>query len=565
MQEHKADGPPDLVQLAESLEDRWQWEGALAAWERALEAADGDERTLAECESGRARTLSALGRRKEADDADLAAKEHYDASGERALAVLCDASLAWRAAASNDGEDGLAGAMAARDAVLAMPDDPAAPLAAARACQIVGRLLFAAGRPEEGEHMYLEARDHFADAGDDRRLARCDAALALDLVGAGRLEDAEGRAEAAVAGLMMLDRAVDAAQVQLVVGRIQAQDERHDEARLNFAAARAAFVDHQLDAPAAEAAHLEALVASASGDDGAAVELLSTAIEGAQRADLSDGAAASHLERGIALDRLGRFTEAEADFAAAATALHEGGDAAGAARAIYGMAVTRRSRGDLVAAVETFNVTAEAFDAAGFAGAAAQARLDGAGVLEQLGRVDEALGWLERAGQGFVAEEEPVHVAVAVRAWGAAAGFAGRPEGLAAVAEARGVFAAHGVAWEVAECDDVAARLLGSVGRPAEAVPLAASAVEGFDAVGDAVAASSAGILLGRVLAESGRLEEAVGELERAIARAADAGIDPLAAQAHGSLADVLDAVGRGDEAPAHREAVARLAERPRR
>ena len=73
--------------------------------------------------------------------------------------------------------------------------------------QIVARLLFAAGRPDEGERQYLEARDRFADAGDDRRLARCDAALALDLLGAGRFEDAEGRAEAAVAGLTMLDHA----------------------------------------------------------------------------------------------------------------------------------------------------------------------------------------------------------------------------------------------------------------------------------------------------------------------------------------------------------------------
>jgi Flp pilus assembly protein TadD len=65
--------------------------------------------------------------------------------------------------------------------------------------------------------------------------------------------------------------------------------------------------------------------------------------------------------------------------------------------------------------------------------------------------------------------------------------------------------------------------------------------------------------LLGRLLADAGRREEAVQRLQEAITAAAEEQADPLAARAYDALAQVLDSVGRADEAKASREMASRL------
>ena len=278
---------------------------------------------------------------------DRAAAVRFAAAGEPALAKLCETALARRIGMQGQVDEALPLAEEARDAIDRLHDDPEAPLAGARARQIVARLLFAAGRPDEGERQYLEARDRFADAGDDRRFARCDAALALDLLGAGRFDDAEGRAEAAVAGLTMLDRAVDAAQLQLVLGRLQAEAERHEEALVNFRAAYAVFSARELWPAAAEALHLDALVLAATDQAEPAIDRFHEAIELAASVGLTGGEGTSRLELAMVLGRLARLDEAETEFELAADMLTKAGDEMGAAHAVYGLATARRELGDL--------------------------------------------------------------------------------------------------------------------------------------------------------------------------------------------------------------------------
>lgn len=558
--EHKISAPlAALIAETDRLEDDWRWDEALAAWDRARDAAGRDERLLAECESGRARVLFALGRIEEADDADEAATSHFAAAGEPALAKLSEASLAWRAGMMGRTEDALVVASEARDAIDAMGDDDNADMAGARVRQMLARILFSAGRPEEGELQYLEARDRFADAGDDRRLARCDAALALDLLGAGRLEDAEGRAEAAVAGLGMLDRPVDAAQLQLVLGRVQAEGERYEESLVNFRAAYAVFSGRDLWPAAAEAIHFEALVLAAMEQDEPAIERFHEAIDVAERRGMSGGEGTSRLELAGLFGRLGRLDEAVMQFELARDALGKAGDEFGVAHATYGLGTARRQAGDLDEALDAFSVAAESFAAMDAVGAQAQALLDGGTVLAEMGRVDDGLAWLEQAAAGFAIDGEPLHIALVRRSWGAAAGFASRPEGAEALTEARAVFAEHGATWDVAECDLLSAQVLGLLGRHEEAVTAGEAAVAGFRDVGDTVTLVAAETVQGRVLADAGRPGEAVGHLERAIASAASMGAEPLAAPAHEVLAEMLEALDRGAEAASHRAMAHRL------
>lgn len=549
-----------LISEAVRREDDWQWEAALEAWDEARSAAAADDRLLGECESGRARALFALDRVSEADDADRAAAEHFAAAGEPALARLCEAALARRIGMAGRIDEALPLAEQARDAIDGLHDDPQAVISGARARQIVARLLFAAGRPDEGERQYLEARDRFADAGDDRRLARCDAALALDLLGAGRFEDAEGRAEAAVAGLTMLERAVDAAQLQLVLGRLEAEGERHEDALANFRAAQEVFRARELWPAAAEAIHLEALVLSATGEPDQALSRLGEAIGVAQRAGMDGGEGVSRLERAMVLGRLGRLDEAEAEFARAGDALVRAGDGLGAAQATYGLGSTRRAAGDPDGALESFTSAVEAFGELGAPGAQAQVLFDGGGLLAQLGRTDEALTWFDQAAAGFAADGEPLHVALVRRTWGATAGFASRPDGLDALSEARAVFAEHGATWDVAECDGMTAQVLAALGRHDDAVAAADASLAGFRSVGDGIAAVVAETMLGQLLAGGGRMGEAVAHLERAISGAVEEGAEPLAGPAHEALAGVLDDLGRAPEATLHRAAAQRLA-----
>ncbi|MDQ6696333.1 MAG: tetratricopeptide repeat protein [Actinomycetota bacterium] len=549
-----------LIAETDRLEDDWRWDDALAAWDRARSTAGDDVRLLAECESGRARVLFTLGRVEEADDADEAAVGHFAAAGEPALAKLCEASLAWRSGMMGRVEDALIVGGQARDAIDAMGDDASAPLAGARVRQMLARTLFAAGRPDEGELQYLEARDRFADAGDDRRLARCDAALALDLLGAGRLEDAEGRAEAAVAGLTMLDRPVDAAQLQLVLGRVQAEGERYEESLVNFRAAFEVFSERELWPAAAEAIHFEALVLAAMEHHEPAIERFHEAIAVAEKLGMSGGAGTSRLELAGLLGRLGRLDDAVIQFESARVALTAAEDPFGVAHATYGLGTAHRAAGDLNQALNAFSVAAESFAAIEAVGAQAQALLDGGTVLVQLGRVDDGLAWFEDAAEGFALDGEPLHLALVRRSWGAAAGFASRPDGVEALAEARSVFAEHGATWDVAECDLLSAQVLGLLGRHDEAVTAAETAVAGFRDVDDAVTLVAAETMHGRALVDAGRPGDAVSHLERAVASSTSMEAVSLAAPAHAVLADALDALDQPEAADTHRATAERLA-----
>lgn len=549
----------EMIGEASDLEDGWRWAEALDSWDGALRAAEDDDHLRGECECGRARVLQALDRPDEADEADRAAAVHFAAAGEPALARLAEASPAIRAAMGGHVEEALAIAHGACDAIDRLHDDPQAPLVGARARQTEARILFAAGRPDDGERRYLEARDRFADAGDDRRLARCDAALAMDLLATGRLEDAEGRAEAAAAGLTMLDQPVEAAQLQLLLGRLQAEGGRHDEALGNFRAAQAVFSERELWPAAAEAMHLEALVLAATDEEAAAVDCFEGAIEIAMRAGMAVGEGTGRLELAVVLGRLGRLDESAAQFELARDALAGAGDELGAAHATFGLASTRREAGDLSAALDTFTTAAESFAAAGAVGAQGQSLFDAGAVLAQLGRLDDALASLDQAAAAFAADGEPLHVASVRRAWGATAGFASRPEGLDALAEARSIFVAQEATWDVADCDGMLSQVLESFGRHEEAVGAGEASVAGFRSVQDRVAVVAAETVLGRALAGAGRAVDAVRHLQLAITSAVDEGVESMAAPAHEALADVYEALARPADAALHHDAAMRL------
>ncbi|MCU1356626.1 MAG: hypothetical protein JWM89_2044, partial [Acidimicrobiales bacterium] len=330
----------DLMARADELEDQWRWEESLAAWEAARAAAEGDERALGDCEAGRGRVLFALDRHDEADAAEDVARRHYLDAGHPALALVCEANQAWQRGISGEVQVGLDQALAAVEGISALTDadDDELVLADGRARQAAARLLFAADRPDEGTAAYLAARDRYADAGDARRVARCDASLAADLLAVGRNEDAEGRAEAALAAFSLLDAAADAGRMELVLGQIRVQDpERLGEALESFVAAKDRFADLDLPAFTAEALHLEGLTLTALGRDDDAVDAFEAAVEAGEAAGLDAGVAATRLELGPALARLGHDEEATRCLDAAREQMTAAGDGVGAARASYAL------------------------------------------------------------------------------------------------------------------------------------------------------------------------------------------------------------------------------------
>jgi len=564
------DASAALIDEADRLEDEWRWDDALLAWDAVRDrgVAEVDERLQGEGEIGRGRVLFSLGRVDDALAANQAATAHFEAAGDPAMAQLGVANTAWQEGMRGEVDAALDTAFGARAAIDALGDDPAAVVPGARVGQVLGRLLFAADRPDEGAAAYLEARGRYADAGDDRRLGRCDAALAVELLATGRLDEAEARAEAAVAAFSVLDGGVDLGRTEVLMGRIRAQDERPAEAVPSFERGAEIFVGLDLPGFAAEAHHLAGVCLALTGEDDDAVDHLEAAIELAERTGNTSGAAASRLELGPALARLGHDEGAVAEIEAGRAGMAEVGDAAGAARASYALGLLHRERGRPDDALSQLNVAAELFDQVEMRGAAAQARLDGGTLRDVMAHqvepvdtagVAEARSLMEQAIAGFEAEGDERFVALARRAWGTSTGFAGGEDGLVAIDDAREVLARHEVPWEVAECDAAAARVLGHAGRFEEGAQRAGAAVEGFQEAGDAMATGGAALLLGQLLADGGQLEAAESIFEQTVALGTQVDVPALAGRAHVALGAILAATGRDEEAETHRQAAERL------
>ena len=369
----------------------------------------------------------------------------------------------------------------------------------------------------------------------------------------------------------MLDpQGVDLGRTEVLLGRIRAQADQTAEAIPSFR--RAAEIFAAIDTPtfAAEAHHLAGVCLALLGEDDDAVDQLEEAIAAAERADNTAGVAMSRLELGPALARLGHDETAVVELEAGRAGMAELGDAVGAARASYALGLLHRDRDRPDVALQQLGVAAELFEQVGMRGAAAQACLD-AGVLRDViahradpideAGIAEALSLLERAVEGYQAEGDERFVAVARRAWGAAAGFAGRDDGLEAIEEARDVLERADAPWEVAECDAAAARVLGHAGRYEEGAQRAGAAVEGFQTTGDPMATGGAALLLGRLLVDGGQLDLAESIFEQTVTLGTEVEVDALAGRAHAALAEIYDATGREDEANTHRQAAIRLLE----
>ncbi|MCU1453542.1 MAG: hypothetical protein JWN46_1688 [Acidimicrobiales bacterium] len=575
----------DLLAAADRLEDQWRWPEALEAWEAARAAAGDDPSALGDCEAGRARVLLALDRLDDASAADDAARAHYEAAGLLALALVCAADQAWQLGVGGDLDAAMAQATATVDALDALDraaagadvddddddedDQHELRVARGRARQVLARLLFASDRADEGVAAYLAARDLFADDVDARRVARCDAALALDLLGVGRVEDAEGRAEAALAAFSVLDAEADAGRMDMVLGQIRAQSgERLEESLASFGSAKERFVAAGVPAFQAEALHLEGLVLASLGRDDDAIDAFEEAVEVGEAAGLDAGVALTRLELGPALARLGHDDEAVRCLDAAREQLTELADGLGLARAAYSLAGVHREHGRPAEALDELRAAATLFEDLGLGAATGQVRLDGGALLDALAHqteptdvalVHEALGWFDQAIAAFETDDDPRFVAIARRAWGTTAGFADHADGLDAIESARGVLSEHHADWEVAECDAAAARVLGHLRRFEEGAAKGAAAVAGFEAAGDPVAGAATSLLLGQLLADGGQGDAALDVLGQVATAGADLGIAPLAGAAHAALAGVLDGLGRPEEAAPHQAAAQRL------
>jgi tetratricopeptide (TPR) repeat protein len=315
---------------------------------------------------------------------------------------------------------------------------------------------------------------------------------------------------------------------------------------------------------AAEACHVEGMVLAGIGRDDDAVDAFEEAVDLAEKAGAASGVAASRLELGPALARLGHDEEAVRTIEQARVGLVEADDAVGLARAAWALAGVHRQHGRYEEALGELGSAAEQFEAVGVVPAMAQARLEGAGVLDALAhlvepadptRLNESLIWAEQAIAGFEAHGDPRFVAVARRAWGTTAAFAGRPDGLKVIDEARQALLAADATWEVAECDAAAARVLGYEGQYEPGIERAAAALDTFQRVGDGVNAIGVALLLGQLLVDSGQPEAGIGVFEQTVDLSDEQGLPALAAAAHGALAGLFDSLGRPAEAAPHRAA----------
>ncbi|GAA4546982.1 ATP-binding protein [Amycolatopsis samaneae] len=255
-----------------------------------------------------------------------------------------------------------------------------------------------------------------------------------------------------------------------------------------------------------------------------AVEHYRATIADLTTAENPTGAAYARLELAAACDRLGRPEEVADAAEDAIDVLERVGDEDELARARYLLAGAHRALGQREQARVLLEPVIAHFVATGNPPAAGQATETAADVLDELDHDAEAAEHYARAADHFRAGDLPLDTVRALRCAALSWLWAGETDrAVAVLADAeRAAAALEGdephVRWERAMVGYHGARLLANRGRPEDALERAATAAGLLRGIGAVTEAAFADALRGRLLGELGRTAEAREAVETALA-----------------------------------------------
>jgi cellulose synthase operon protein C len=204
-------------------------------------------------------------------------------------------------------------------------------------------------------------------------------------------------------------------------------------------------------------------------------------------------------------------------------------------------------------AVGVWFSAAELYVEGGDTQGAAGANLTAARMLSRFGEHQDALDALVDAEE--LARKTPENVRLltdVLHALGSAKAAVNDAGGLDNLDEVLRIARENEADWLAADVTDSKARALSVLGRTDEALSLALEAADLYTAAGDPASGGGSELYAARVLVEADRQEEAVALYRSAIDRAE--GVPNLVAIASMELGDVLEKLGRLDEAAAARE-----------
>ena len=345
----------------------------------------------------------------------------------------------------------------------------------------------------------------------------------------------------------------DLAQAQLFRARVLGGLSRFDEGAV--AADEAARLFTVIDARA-EAADATSLAAALLGDAGRPDEAASRYRFAAQQLDLlgvpstglrfSYGRALVHAGKGeeateVLQTVLEQETADEAPAAARAETLFWLGHALQASEQ-FGNAV-----GTWFSAAELY---AEGDDTQG----AANAGLAAARLLGRFQEHEDALEALTEAAEQARKTPENLQLLTDVlHAYGSSQAMNQNAAGLETLDEVLAIARENEADWLVADVTDSRARALQALGRTDEAIPTALAAADLYAAAGDPASGGGSELFIARLLVDQDRTDEAVALYRSAVSRAE--GVPNLVSLASIELGDLLEKLGRPDEAAAARAA----------
>ncbi len=345
----------------------------------------------------------------------------------------------------------------------------------------------------------------------------------------------------------------DLAQSQLFRARVLGGIGRFDEGAV--AADEAARLFTAIDARS-EAADATSLAAALLGDAGRPDEAASRYRFAAQQLDLL-GVSSTGLRfsYGRALVHAGKGDEAtEVLQTVLDEETAEEAPAASRGETLFWLGHALQSSEQFGNAVGAWFSAAELYAEGDDTQGAANAGLAAARLLTRFQEHEDALEALTDAiAQARKTPENLQLLTDVLHAYGSAQAMNQDTAGLDSLDEVIAIARENEADWLVADVSDSRARALHALGRTDEAIPAALEAADLYAAAGDAASGGGSELFVARLLVEADRSDEAVALYRSAINRAE--GVPNLVSLASIELGDLLEKLGRPDEAAAARAA----------
>jgi tetratricopeptide (TPR) repeat protein len=185
---------------------------------------------------------------------------------------------------------------------------------------------------------------------------------------------------------------------------------------------------------------------------------------------------------------------------------------------------------------------------------AANAGLAAARLLGRFQEHEDALEALTEAAEQARKTPENLQLLTDVlHAYGSSQAMNQNAAGLETLDEVLAIARENEADWLVADVTDSRARALQALGRTDEAIPTALAAADLYAAAGDPASGGGSELFVARLLVDQDRTDEAVALYRSAVSRAE--GVPNLVSLASIELGDLLEKLGRPDEAAAARAA----------